>query len=251
MVNARCLSTSVVTLLFVTTSFAADPDDVGEAVADYTERVGRAQESFEESVATARRVAVDKLAGLAKVAVRRGSLADATRAWQQVLVLDPDHEDARAHFKAIGRLDEALQKARETPLPEPRVPRSPPRAAVTFGGHRYVVSETKLPWELARERAEAMGGYLARIDSREELRFLAKLLADGGSVEYYWIDGRDLEVTSEYRFTNGAKASYFEWGPKQPTDFRGEYYMAISRKLGTMYDSYGGDRDGWIVEWDE
>ncbi len=54
------------------------------------------------------------------------------------------------------------------------VPVSKSSEILTFGGHRYQLLTERMTWDAAETRAEAMGGHLATITTKEEARFVSE-----------------------------------------------------------------------------
>lgn len=90
---------------------AADPID--RALVEHADAVAAAEAAFDRSVAAAaderdrqversRRRAVQQLERLARSATRRGELATASRAWREILALEPGHAEATAFVEAVG-----------------------------------------------------------------------------------------------------------------------------------------------------
>ena len=111
----------------------------------------------------------------------------------------------------------------------------------TFGGSNYQIITTGLNFSEAQITAEAAGGYLAIITSKEEDDFIYGLLGtasisttapDGGGVPYAWIGATDEVLEGVWQWVDGsAVASYTNWGSgslgSEPDDFQGQDYAAI------------------------
>jgi tetratricopeptide (TPR) repeat protein len=64
-----------------------------------------ARKAYEDRLAAANQRTVADLTVIARRAVADGKLADASKAWEEVLRLDPENGAAREFFRTIGRLD--------------------------------------------------------------------------------------------------------------------------------------------------
>ena len=80
--------------------------------------------------------------------------------------------------------------------------KSIPNDAKIFRGHKYkcIIANEGVTWHEAKLRCEILGGYLTKIDSQEELKFISKLVPKGtvpflGASDevqkgkWLWIDG--------------------------------------------------------------
>jgi hypothetical protein len=52
------------------------------------------------------------------------------------------------------------------------------KLASSFGGHRYLLTPSRLTWAETSDRCRQLGGHLATITSREENEFLGQLMHD-------------------------------------------------------------------------
>ena len=84
--------------------------------------------------------------------------------------------------------------------------------------HSYEVFIEDVSWYEARERAEAMGGYLACISSRDEEKEVISALKEAG-LDYAWIGGRVYSVDgeAELEWVSGEDVTYTNWGSGQPS----------------------------------
>ncbi|MBI1247070.1 hypothetical protein GC197_04405 [bacterium] len=67
----------------------------------------------DEAVKQARAKAVKQLEGIAKNEMSQGEIAKATATWTEILKIDPINVDAKAYFRSIGRIDDALALSNE------------------------------------------------------------------------------------------------------------------------------------------
>jgi hypothetical protein len=143
-----------------------------------------------------------------------------------------------------------------TAEPEPDTAAAPapgrPADAVAFGGHWYkVFDEEDGTWHEKKARCEAMGGYLACIETEEEQTFIAKL-ADG---RYLSLGATDEKQEDTWAWINGAKFEPFGWMEGQPNNYgECEHYLA-TYDCGEWVDVSVEGHDFWmptgfICEWD-
>jgi len=101
--------------------------------------------------------------------------------------------------------------------------RHPPDAK-RFGNHWYKVLDGDISWHEAKERCEAMGGYLACVNNRMENNFLAKLSA----ARIRWLGGTDKDREGTWQWVSGEPFRFTAWADKQPDNGRGdEHYLVI------------------------
>ncbi len=126
-----------------------------------------------------------------------------------------------------------------------------PEDAVKFGGHYYKVFKSTASWHEKKAACEAMGGYLACIETAEEQAFIAKLANE----RYLSLGGTDEEEDYEWKWVNGAKWDFTAWYPDQPNNYGGtEHYLATyDEGLWVDVDAKGDDfwmPTGFICEWE-
>jgi len=147
----------------------------------------------------------------------------------------------------LARLQSELARTAKTSRPELRIPRE----AVVWNGHHYVFIDMPMTKRVAIRYCESLGGHLARIESREEQMFVARLLQQGSHAEY-WIDGSDDETEANWMLSDGTKVSpKLAWVPDQPNnrdDSQNE--LAMEKANGLLNDWWGGARLGVVCEWD-
>ena len=123
-------------------------------------------------------------------------LAGAENTAKQKLIETLEKAKAKARDKGdsegLMALTEALGLLSKGPLPHSRtfLKNSPDKEATKFNGHSYKVfssEEDRVPWHVARKRCRQKGGYLACVESQEELNFLVGLL--GARPTLSWVGG--------------------------------------------------------------
>jgi serine/threonine protein kinase len=151
----------------------------------------------------------------------------------------------------------AVYKRVGTSVTAPAVPND----AATFGGHSYQFFGEQLTWKEANAKCAALGGYLAIIDSAEENKFVADLVAQGGMVDA-WIGITDEAKEGEWRTVKGDRLVYTNWSVVggQPNNKGGvEHYALISNRtfgkpLGWTWcdqpDRSLDHKPGYVCEWD-
>lgn len=120
---------------------------------------------------------------------------------------------------------------------------------VKWGGHRYLVVMTPATPSGAEEICAKHGGYLARIDSREEHRFISTLFKFPTDP---WIAGSDKAQSGVWAYSDGKPMRYQAWdvGMREPRG--GKHAITINTKRGYLYATAPSDEGRpFICEWDE
>lgn len=111
-----------------------------------------------------------------------------------------------------------------------------------FGGHTYEVIEQALNWKDARAVAKNWGGQLAAINSAAEnkavFNFLKKastkwqekyIAPDGGNAQYVWLGANDLAKEGSWKWSDGSKLKYTNWGfGGEPDNYQNQDAAAIA-----------------------
>ncbi|XP_033732134.1 perlucin-like protein [Pecten maximus] len=111
---------------------------------------------------------------------------------------------------------------------------------IGFHDSCYYLSHGVGTWAEAGALCKALGGYLAMIESADELTFLKSELGhihphDAGSKQY-WIDGNDLEVENVWKYiSTGQTISFTEWAPGEPNAAENDNCMNLWGKSGFRY----------------
>ena len=151
---------------------------------------------------------------------------------------------------------------KETPAPRPMAasqagappataPASGPGAARAFNGHWYKAVDRKVSWHEAKRLCEAMGGYLACIESEDEQRFIATLA--GG--RYLYLGATDEGHEGAWEWGNGVPFTYTCWMKGQPNNYGGAENCLATYTEGQWVDvADEGDGfwmpTGFLCEWD-
>ena len=150
----------------------------------------------------------------------------------------------------ICEWDGAKQVPRDKRLQTPY-----PKDAKLSRGHAYRLFHHRASWAEAKRICEAMGGYLACLESESENQFMAASIGPGEP----WIGGWDPERRGRWKWVNGNAITHRNWArPPTGAPKDGPYYMVIRisgtrANTGTWIPMPGEDyRNGraFICEWD-
>lgn len=123
-----------------------------------------------------------------------------------------------------------------------------PTPTPTPAPHRYEVVLSNASWENAKKEAEAKGGYLAVIESGDELMKITELAASQGA-RYVWI-GLSRTSTGELSWVKSTDNGYISWAAGEPSvhdSYTGmaEDYVLLANQQGTwLYNDCIGDPAG-------
>jgi hypothetical protein len=157
---------------------------------------------------------------------------------------------------------EALKLAGVSSTPAPQVSSS---AAATFADHRYLVVKEQLPWAEAKAKAEAMGGHLAALTSKEEADFVHALCIKTLPSRPFqaWLGGvRAAGKDAPWTWITGEPFGYSTW--VDTVDEPGTAScLVVSRVVGAVDDIRAWNNfpqaadaarlahiGGYVVEWD-
>lgn len=144
----------------------------------------------------------------------------------------------------------------DTPAPEATTGKQAqtkrPDDAVAFGGHWYKVFFEDGSWHEKKARCEAMGGYLACIETDKEQEFIASL-ADN---HYLSLGATDEGQEDTWVWINGAPFEYACWMSGQPNNWgESEHYLATYDEGDWVDVSVDGSDfwmpTGFICEWEQ
>ena len=123
---------------------------------------------------------------------------------------------------------------------------SRPENQLEFGGHSYALIQESVTWHVAKQRCEAMGGYLVCVETPEEDRFIDRI-CQGSHV---WLGGTDEEKEGEWRWVNGQPMTYKNRAFAYVFDNAGGIQHHLHFAPGGLWDDVaGGDRHFFICEW--
>lgn len=112
----RLLTVLVLTNSGATALAKSPAEEVQDVRSEFLSEAVKARAEYRRELQKAAKSAVRDYERAAASAVRAGELAAATDAMRQILWLDRDHKKARAHFEAIGQLDEVLKELEDEPV---------------------------------------------------------------------------------------------------------------------------------------
>lgn len=133
----------------------------------------------------------------------------------------------------------------------PAVASAKPDDILTFGGHRYQLVNEALTWDEAKAKAEAMGGHLATITSKEENEWILKNVHVPPGVDgHYHIGGfRDPNnKAAAWRWVTGEPVDMSLWGGKGP-DGSGSALAFNGRTWDDVTNNHSNFL--FLVEWDD
>lgn len=131
---------------------------------------------------------------------------------------------------------------------EPRVRQAPPPEAKFFFGRHFLLVREDLPWQQARERAEAMGGRLARIPNRRVNDFIRDEIQVPDR-HFVWVGATNEGTDGNWEWIGGMAFRFTNWAPGEPNNWNGnEHHLAI-RQDGLWNDMNAGTPTWFICEW--
>ena len=180
-----------------------------------------------------------------------------------------EQETKKVNLEEANRIKRYIEQLREaktnfTPPPakpnatsKPSDPKSSnrvktriPKTAAGFGNHHYAWVPQKLTWHMASQFAASQGGYLARVESADEMGFILQLC---NGKEGVWLDGSDAAEEGTWRFSNGELAdwSLFKMDSKFSRLRNVNGCNQILYFRDGLIDEYGSLRHSFIIEWDK
>ena len=131
----------------------------------------------------------------------------------------------------------------------------------TFGEHRYQFVPGQLDWPAAKAQAEAMGGHLATITSKEEQDWIAATFRLPKDAPYtvYALGGWRPAEDAPWQWVTGEPFVFTAWnagepnGPFRPTDKfpLGVFMHGQHGKWDDQPHVMNGPRAGFLFEWDD
>lgn len=135
----------------------------------------------------------------------------------------------------------------------------------TFAGHRYQFVPGELRWEEAKAEAEAMGGHLATITSREESDWICNtfgpLLDDTQRSSSIWLGGAAGAASQPFEWITGEPFTFTDWAAGEP-DHASTTGLPVPGPFGIVIKRHGriswfddptkrkNASAGFLVEWD-
>ncbi|MBN1525810.1 MAG: OmpA family protein [Spirochaetales bacterium] len=105
-----------------------------------------------------------------------------------------------------------------------------------FEGHTYFRVKKELHWHEAKDRCEAVGGYLVVINTKEENDALKRYV-----VANTWIGFSDEETEGNFVWVNGDPVTFTDWANSQPSNGDGQ----------ELDQNYGHFWDGVFFRWND
>lgn len=132
---------------------------------------------------------------------------------------------------------------------EPKRPIYVPEDAVYFEGGWYKIILEKESWSKANEKAESMEGHLAWIKNEETQEFLTQLAEN----IRLWLGASDAEVEGLWKWTDGEKVKFKNWGKDQPFNWKNRQHYLCLDENGNWEDLWNLTPHiaGYIVQWDQ
>ena len=138
-----------------------------------------------------------------------------------------------------------------------------PSHATVFNGNFYKVfkpNSTKSNFNTMRDRCLKMGGHLAYIETPEEHNFIYNLIRSFGKitdlrkVHYAFIGGSDAKQEGQWRWLNGEKINWFNWGHNEPGNHKPELEDFLGIQMdGTWCDAslyFKNHKYLFVCEWE-
>ena len=141
-----------------------------------------------------------------------------------------------------------------------------PAEAIAFDGHRYLFVKENVTWDQANANAEAMGGHLATITSKEQDQWARTLLEPYllKTNDCCWIGAKSVAKASPWLWVTGEPFIPLAWGPDQPNQVGSggssePYYLGYVKlanaihwnDVGITEKSAKSGTVGFLVEWDD
>jgi hypothetical protein len=198
-----------------------------DAINRHQKKVKPLEEKMAKEIEAKAKVARGKLEKLLEIETKSGNLETAV--------------EIKAAMKSLKSIEAApgggLQERGE-----------PPKDAAELNGHKYLYVSGKIPWYVARDICERMGGHLATINSAEEDVFVAKLLNGAAA----WGGGSDAESEGRWVWITGEPFDYRNWNPPSPDNHKeAQHCLLLNQERSGRWDDMGADyRYGFVCEWE-
>ncbi|XP_037708401.1 C-type lectin domain family 4 member M-like [Drosophila subpulchrella] len=117
----------------------------------------------------------------------------------------------------------------------------------------YIESEVKQNWHMANETCREMGGYLASIENKEELKNIDNKLKDSS---FYWLGINDLRKEGQYvSEATGKNATFLPWRIGQPDNDKSNedcvHLSSFEIQHNSMNDLPCTEKLYFICQWDD
>ncbi len=114
-----------------------------------------------------------------------------------------------------------------------------PADAKSFETHFYKYFNEKLPWKAAKAKCESLGGNLVVIDSADENKFVADIIA-AATEDESWIGITDEAQEGTWLTVTGQPLAFTNWLQGQPDNKQSREHFALMTNR-----EYLGQRPGW------
>ena len=161
---------------------------------------------------------------------------------------------ASRHRAAVAQSDRLAAKVREL---LGKNPPPPPKEAITWQGHHYLVVAGSESYPVAMLKASQAGGNLVKMQDKAERQFLIDVCKPLETDAIY-IGGSDYLVEDDFVYEDGSPVTFLPWIKTAPNNSllgRGRGENAISLYVrgsatGQINDVVGDTRRPYIIEWD-
>jgi hypothetical protein len=211
------------------------------AVRDYESKIEDVDEDFEKQLKD-----LEKSYQMKSEILRARLLSNLNAAMEE--------EAKRVRLEEANKIKELIKQRKETELPtldqlKWKVAKAKiPKTAIEFNGHHYAICTEQKTWHVARDYCESLGGHLARIESPEEMEFIANFC---GNAKDWYLDGTDEIEEGIWLFTNGKPVDQqvLNWYQgKGPRNGNSQHYLRFWDR--EIIDS-DNERKPFVVEWDK
>ena len=129
-----------------------------------------------------------------------------------------------------------------------------PTCLETYNNHIYALYDVVTSYENANRYAQALGGHLATITSKEENDYIISLKNKGAfTSKHCWLGATDLDSEGTWKWCTGEEFSYSNWDVGQPDNYSDLY--GTENYLEIWENGYWNDANncntilkGFIVE---
>jgi hypothetical protein len=175
-----------------------------------------------------------------KRATYKEKIEEARSIKEEMERIEPALKDVYLRVKAIKALGYPLGKH--------------PPDAVEWKGHYYKVYKVRMSWKDAYDACEDLGGYLACIETPEELNFLLGFRESSN----LWVGGTDEDREGRWMWVNGRRMrNIMRWHPGNPDNInKREHYleMGSNERNRDLFNDVHSDyqfNKGFICEWEK
>jgi hypothetical protein len=204
---------------------------IEKITADFGKAVHEADERYRKLIQpiARRRVQAIEHAG-------KGAVARLERVAREAKQMGSDLGEGLAKAE-VARINKAVDDARAA--------RPAGAWTVGFEGHRYLAVVAPVTWSEGRQVCKDMGGHLAYLETKEEMKFLQTLTRGIGC----WVGCTDKHKEGNWRWLNGAPVDRSLWDRPEPDNAWGGQDVGFLGGKG-LGDTHDHKRVGFICEWE-